>query len=95
MSITETARETAEHAERNGSGLIAKAGKSARNIAGKVGERFGVADASELAHEVEARTKQYYSHMKTQVQERPGVAVGIAAGAGLLIGLMLASGRRH
>jgi len=94
MSITETARETAEHADRNGRDLIGKATKSARKIADKVGERFGVADARELAHEVDARTRKYYAQLKTQVQARPGVAVGVAAGAGLLIGLLMASRRR-
>jgi ElaB/YqjD/DUF883 family membrane-anchored ribosome-binding protein len=91
MSITETARDAADHAASNGRHLMDKAGKSARKFADQVGERL---DSGELAHEVEARTRKYYSLMKTQVQERPGVAVGIAAGAGVLVGLLLAAGRR-
>lgn len=93
MSTTETAYEALSQVEKNGQDLMSKAGKSVRKIADTVGDRFGVSNASELAHEVDARTKRAYTQIKGQVQQRPAVAVGIAAGAGLLIGLMLSSRR--
>lgn len=89
MSITDTAHETAEHVGQNGRDLMNKAAKTARKLTDAVGERLGVADASELAHKVDERTRKAYGQIKEQVQQRPALAVGIAAGAGLVLGLLM------
>lgn len=90
MSTTETAFESLEKAGPNGRNLASNAGKTIKKFADSVGEHLGVHNAGELAEKVDAQTRKAYSTARSTVQERPAMAVGIAAGTGLLIGLMLA-----
>lgn len=95
MSITDTAHETAQGAGQNGRDLMNKAAKTARKLTDAVSERFGVANTEELAQKINTQSRRAYGQMKTQVRQRPAVAVGIAAGAGLILGLLLSNRTTH
>jgi ElaB/YqjD/DUF883 family membrane-anchored ribosome-binding protein len=49
--------------------------------------------AGVLAQRAQRAAQQAVASLQEQVRERPGVAIGIAAGAGIILGLLLANRR--
>lgn len=52
--------------------------------------REGVEQASELAHSASKRSRQALASTDEWVHENPWLALGIVAGAGLLLGILMA-----
>lgn len=71
----------------NGASIASKAGRKVREIADSMGVG---SDYDRIASQVEQRAQSAYSTMKTTVQDKPAMAVGIAAATGLLIGMLMA-----
>lgn len=69
--------------------LADAASKAARDEVKHTGVRL-----SKLSGVMKSRASESAAYVGDKVREHPGAAVGIAVGAGLLLGLML-SGRRH
>jgi ElaB/YqjD/DUF883 family membrane-anchored ribosome-binding protein len=66
------------------------ASKASRRLQ-KFADKYGVAErADKFVDSVEQRATHAYGAVKERVQERPTMALGVAAGVGILIGLMLA-----
>lgn len=77
-----------EHsASENGASIASKAGRKVREIA----QSMGVGgDYDQIASQVERRAQSAYNSMKSTVQDKPAMAIGIAAATGLIIGMMVA-----
>jgi len=80
----ETFRDTSVAARKTANGLSALAEAVASDT--KDGVR-------QLTHVVENESSKIISFVRESIQERPSVTVGVAAGLGILLGLIL-SGRR-
>lgn len=55
----------------------------------------GVEQASELAHSASRRSRQALASTDEWVHENPWLALGIVAGAGLLLGILMAQSIRE
>ncbi|MBI1188539.1 MAG: DUF883 family protein [Alphaproteobacteria bacterium] len=64
-------------------------GRDVGHLAQTVGDEAKVR-ARDLSETVRARSEDAFASLQSQVREKPGMALGIAAGAGLLIGLLMA-----
>lgn len=84
---------TNEHAKNGPDETIQRVGEMASR-AGRQAQKFAEklhlgARADQIAADVEHRAVKAYETVKTGVQDRPTMAIGVAAGVGVLIGLML------
>lgn len=87
MTGDTTLENGAQEAGKRFGDLAAKAQRQVHKIADQV----GLGDqADQLVAKVERQASRSYGAMKETVRERPTLAVGVAAGVGVLIGLMLA-----
>lgn len=80
---------------------IAKEGgeaiKDIKDNAGALASELGArakAQADDVSKKLQAQTQKGMDFLRHQVRENPGLALGVAAGAGLFLGLLM-SGRRH
>lgn len=87
--MKEDARTTAEHAREAARDMTGRARETARGVKDRAMEygRQGYDYASEQGRVVRDRTEQY-------IHENPWYAVGIALGAGILLGMVLRSSSR-
>lgn len=77
-------------AQDTGSRFGELAAKAQRQVH-KIADQVGLGDeADQLVAKVEQQATRSYGAMKATVRERPTLAVGVAAGFGVLVGLMLA-----
>jgi ElaB/YqjD/DUF883 family membrane-anchored ribosome-binding protein len=75
-----------DHAGKRLRDVAAKAGEKVQKFADKLNSPEGL---NRAYGEVEERASRAYGAVRERVKERPGVALGVAAGAGMLIGMLL------
>jgi len=72
-------------------GILDSIGKDSQNYTGQVKERLaGIADfAGEASQEIERQVRSKASALDSVVHKRPYECLGVAAGIGILLGLMV------
>ncbi|MCW0216925.1 MAG: hypothetical protein OJI67_01270 [Prosthecobacter sp.] len=72
-------------------GILDSIGKDSQNYTGQVKERLaGIADfAGEASQEIERQVRRKASALDSVVHNRPYECLGVAAGIGILLGLMV------
>jgi len=77
-------------------GILESLGKDSQDYTGQVKQRLvGIADyAGETSHEIERQLRLKANELDNVVHNRPYEFLGVAAGIGLLFGLLLSNRRR-